>query len=316
MSAIRRLGKQIQYLKTVKEWLHYMTIIDYRKLSQEDLINKLMDRYESKMGYRMDINHPVTYNEKMQWYKIFYTKTDGEDLINIVDKYLFKDYIKRKIGEGYTIPVFGVYDSFESLQKDWDSLPNEFVLKSTLSSDGKNIKFVHNKSAIDLSSLKEELNNYFKDKYLLCNSFCRAYHHGTPRIIAEKYMENVKDQLFDYKIFCFDGRPYCVETAVERFLGGIPAFTFYDLNWTKMDVQSGNHPHADVPKPKHFDEMLALSKELSKGIPHVRVDFFDTDEKLYVAEMTFFTAGGYQKYTPESFNVEMGKLFKLPIDNE
>ena len=200
----------------------------------------------------------------------------------------------------------------EELEKGWDALPEEFVLKSTLSSEGKNIKFVHKKSEVKFADVRKELKNCFKEKYMLCNSLCRAYHSGKPRIIAEQYLENVKDQLFDYKIFCFDGKPYCVETAVERFLGGIPAFTFYDMDWRKMNVQSGNHPHADVPRPKHFDEMVDLAKRLSDGFPHVRVDFFDTEEKLYVAELTLYTAGGYQKYTPNSFNIEMGKLFKLP----
>ena len=126
----------------------------------------------------------------------------------------------------------------------------------------------------------------------------------------KEYLENIKNQLFDYKVFCFDGQPFCFESAMERFEGGIPTFTFYDLNWNKMDVTSGNHPNGDVPKPKHLSEMLRLSKILSAGFPHLRVDFFDTDDKLYVAELTLYTAGGYSIYNPQSFNEKMGELFK------
>lgn len=307
---------RIPYVDRILEKRRYKRKIDYRLLSQDELIKKLMDRYEKKMGYRMDIMHPITYTEKIQWYKIFYTQKDGQDLIRVVDKYLFKDYIKEQIGEGYTIPLYGVYENIEDMVKGWHLLPQEFVLKSTLSSNGHHVKFIHNKfGGAQLNQLKEELNNWFKSKNMLCNSLCRAYHSGIPRIIAEKYIENAKDQLFDYKFYCFDGKPFCIETCMERFLGGVPPFTFYDLDWKKMDVQSGNHPHTNVPKPKHFDEMLELSKRLSKGFPHVRVDFFDTDDKLYVAEMTLYTAGGYQKYTPDSFNVKMGELFRLPIDS-
>lgn len=314
MGIIKRIGYHIPFVKEYLEQRKYVRMIDYRKMSQDELVKTLMDKYESLMGYRMDINHPVTYTEKLQWYKVFYTHKDGEDLIRVVDKYLFKDYIREKLGEGYTIPMYGVYESFEALEQGWDKLPKEFVLKSTLSSEGKNIKFIHDKSKVDMKSLRHELKYCFKEKYMLCNSLCRAYHSGVPRVIAEQYIENVKDQLFDYKIFCFDGKPFCVETAVERFLGGVPAFTFYDLEWKKMDVRSGNHPHADVPKPKHFEEMVDVSMKLSQGFPHVRVDFFDTEEKLYVAELTLFTAGGYQHYTPNRFNEQMGDLFKLPIE--
>lgn len=314
MSIIKRVGTHIPILKDVIERRYYESIVDLRKMSQDDLIKALMNKYERLMGYRMDINHPVTYTEKVQWYKLFYTQKDGEDLIRVVDKYLFKNYIKEKLGEdGYTLPLYGVYNSFDELEQGWGKLPKEFVLKSTLSSEGKNIKFVHDKSKVDVKSLRKELKYCFNDKYMLCNSFCRAYHNGVPRIIAEQYMENVKDQLFDYKIFCFDGTPYCVETVAERFLGGNPAFTFYDMEWHKMEVQSGNHPNSDMPKPKHFGQMIELSQKLSEGFPHVRVDFFDTREKLYVAELTLYT-GGYQHYTPQSFNEKMGKLFKLPID--
>ena len=273
MGIIGKVGSHIPIVNTILERRNYALKVDYRKMSQDELIKLMM-----------------------------------------VDKFLFKEYIKEQLGDGYTIPLYGVYNSFEDLVKGWQKLPKEFVLKSTLSSEGKNIKFIHDKSIVDMMALKKELKSWFSDKYLLCNSLCRAYHSGVPRIIAEQYMENIKDQLFDYKLFCFDGKPYCVETAVERFLGGIPAFTFYDMEWNKMNVQSGNHPHANIPRPKHFEEMIALSTILSRGFPHVRVDFFDTEDKLYVAEMTLFTAGGYQHYTPNSFNEEMGKLFKLPTD--
>ena len=126
----------------------------------------------------------------------------------------------------------------------------------------------------------------------MINSFAVAYYNCTPKIIAEQYVENVKDQLFDYKVMCFDGQPFCIEAAKERFGSNGPSFTFYDLEWNKLDVTSGHHPNEDIPHPNHLDEMLGIARILSAGFPHVRVDFFDTPEKLYVAEMTFFTGGG------------------------
>ena len=259
----------------------------------------------------MDIKIPITFNEKLQWYKINY-EGDGH-LENIVDKYLFKRYIKEKLGDGYTIPLLGQWSSIEQLEKDWEKLPEEFCLKSTLQSDGNCIKFIHNKSTIPFKSLQKELKEWLNPKNTLINSFCRAYYNATPRIIAEEYMQNVKDQLYDYKFFCFDGEPYCIEAAKERFKEEETNFTFYDLNWNKLNVTSSNHPNGDVPHPIHLDEMINLSKILSKDFPHIRVDFFDTKNKLYVAELTLYTAGGYSKYEPESFNIKMGELFKLPL---
>ena len=274
------------------------------------LENRLMNYYEKQVGYRMDIRHPQSFTEKLQWYKLYYNG-DGH-LERIVDKYLFKDYIKEHLGEGYTIPLLGAWTDINQLEKDWNSLPEEFCLKSTLQSDGNCIKFIHNKSSIPFDTIKKELKEWLNPKKTLINSFCKAYYNATPRILAEEYMQNVKDQLFDYKFFCFDGEPYCIYTAVEHFSERGSTITFYDLNWKKMDVQYGNHEVGDLPKPKHFEEMLAISKKLSKGFPFLRVDFFDTKDKLLLAELTLYPGGGNTPYKPNSFNETLGNLFKLP----
>ena len=274
------------------------------------LENRLMSLYKNQAGYRMDIKHPQTFTEKLQWYKLYYNG-DGH-LERIVDKYLFKQYIKEKLGEGYTIPLLGHWTSIQDLKNDWDKLPEEFCLKSTLQSDGRFIKFFHNKSKTDFASIENELKDWLNPKKTLINSFCRAYYNATPRIIAEEYMQNVKDQLFDYKFFCFNGEPYCIYTAVEHFCEKGSTITFYDLNWKKMDVQYGNHEVGDLPKPKHFEEMLTISKKLSQGFPFIRIDFFDTKDKLLLAELTLYPGGGTTPYKPNSFNETLGNLFKLP----
>lgn len=300
--------------KKILDWKEYRNITDYRALPIERRVEIMMRRYEKKFGYTMDINHPQSFTEKMQWYKAYYIG-DGH-LDRIVDKYLFKQYIAEKLGEGYTVPLIGVWSDIRHLEKDWKKLPEDFCLKSTVQSEGKCIEFVHGKSSVDFRTKKQEWEKWFQYKYTLVRGLTQAYRNCIPRVIAENYLENVKNQLFDYKFFCFDGEPFCIESAKERFEGSTPTFTFYDLGWNKLDVTSGGHPNGDVPKPKHLSEMIEIAAVLSKGFPHVRVDFFDTDEKLYVAEMTFYTGGGYSLYEPQSFNEEMGKLFKLPIDNQ
>ena len=274
------------------------------------LRSRLMADYKKRHGYKMNLKNPKTFTEKLQWYKLYF-KGDGH-LERIVDKYLFKDYIKEHLGEGYTIPLLGAWTDINQLEKDWSSLPEEFCLKSTLQSDGNCIKFIHNKSSIPFDTIKKELKEWLNPKKTLINSFCKAYYNATPRILAEEYMQNVKDQLFDYKFFCFDGEPYCIYTAVEHFSEKGSTITFYDLNWKKMDVQYGNHEVGDLPKPIHYEEMLTISKKLSKGFPFLRVDFFDTKEKLLLAELTLYPGGGNTPYKPNSFNETLGNLFKLP----
>ena len=275
----------------------------------EKRIKGMMDLYESKMGYRYDFDKPVLFTEKLQWYKEYY-KPDG--LTDIVDKYLFKGYIKEKLGEGYTIPLLGVWTDVDTLMKDWDSLPDTFVLKSTIQSDGKFIEIVRDKSKVDIQKLKQELAPWLEPVNTLINSFCGAYHKATPRIIAEEYMEQTDGQLYDYKCFCFGGKPYCFYVATDHFAGQLSNISFYDLDWNLMDVRYGPHQQNNVPKPQRYDEMLRISEKLSAGFPFIRVDFFETAEKLYVAELTLYPGGGLTPYDPESFNRLLGDMFVLP----
>ena len=233
-------------------------------------------------------------------------------LEHLVDKALFKCYIKKKLGEGYTIPMFNVYSNIEELVQDWDKLPNEFVLKSTVQSDGNFIKIIRNKDVVDINSLKIELADWFDPYKTLINSFCRAYYRTTPRVLAEKYMTQFNDQLYDYKIFCFKGKPYYVYVAMDHFQQNDYPITFYDMEWNIQDVKYGNHKVKNAPKPKHWEEMKEIAARLSSDFPFLRVDFFDTDDKLYVAELTLYPGGGLSPYEPNSFNDKLGKLFILP----
>ena len=283
------------------------------KWSTKQLKKVVMHHYKERMGYSFDIENPVTFTEKIQWYKLYYER---DDFANIVDKVLFKQYIADKVGAGYTIPMFGAWDNIEDFEKAWfakDSvIPEEFVLKANLQSDGRNIKIIHNKSSVDFLSLKKEIASWLEVKNTLMNSGDCHFYKSKPMILAEEYMSNFEDQLYDWKFFCFNGKVYCIYVAQDHFGQDGSHISFYDVNWNKLDVQYGDHIIGDAPKPIHFDEMKVLAEKLSKGFPFLRVDFFDTDEKLYLAELTFNPGGGFVPYHPESFNKELGDQFILP----
>lgn len=272
-------------------------------------IKGIKRKYRNKMGYSLNYKHPALFTEKLQRYKLQY---DRRDFPNVVDKYLFKAYIAEKLGEGYTIPLYGAWDSMDDFQHAWDSLPNEFVLKSTLQSDGKFIKIIRNKQLFVYEELSKELKTWLNPENTLINSYCRAYYRAKPRILAEQYVVQKDNQVYDYKVFCFDGKPHCFYVATDHFPGHLSHISFYDLDWNLLDVRYGNHPQCSADKPTHFAEMLKIAKVLSKDFPFVRVDFFDIGKKLYVAELTLYPGAGMTPYDPESFNRELGDLFVLP----
>lgn len=292
------------------------------KIMNKDLLyvnqGKLMDYalkyYKIAMGKKCDIHNPTLFTEKVLWYTYFY---DNPICPYIVDKVTFKQYINNKLGEGYTIPMFGSWTSVDEFEKAWfsDILPNEFCLKANLQSDGRNIKMIHDKKNTDFSKIKKEVIEWLKPENTLMNSLARNFYMSEPRILAEQYMSNFMDQLYDYKFFCFNGRPFCIYVAQDHFGKEGSHISFYDLNWNKMNVRYGNHLVGEAPCPKHFEDMIDISKTLSREFPFLRVDFFDTDDKLFIAELTFNPGGGFVPYYPESFNKELGDLFILPINN-
>lgn len=281
--------------------------------TKEKLTENLQRSYQAYHGSELNMDAPVYFTEKLQWYKVNYRT---EAMERAVDKFLFKGYITEKLGDGFVVPYYGAWTDIQSFEKAWDSLPNAFVLKSTLQSDGKNIKIIKDKTLVDTKQLFRELKTWFKVKNTLIDSYCRAYHNATPRIIAEQYVQWLGEQLYDYKFFCFDGEPYCAYAAMDHFKGGENgddyAISFYDMNWNKLNVKYGKHENGDIPKPPHLEEMLRIAKVLSKDFPFVRVDFFDTDDQLYVAELTFYPGGGLSSYQPKEFDKLLGNQFILP----
>lgn len=291
---------------------HYHPMIPNR--TDKERRTGIASLYKKKMGADLDLSNPQLFTEKLQWYKLYYCHPD---MGRIVCKYNFKQYIKEKLGDGYTVPIIGAWTKVEDIP--WDTFPKRFVLKSNCQSDGNFIKIIKDKDSVDFDQLKEELEVWLNPRKTLVNSFCKAYWNVTPMILAEEYIEQIDGQVYDYKIFCFDGKPYCAYVATEHFSGddfkSYP-ISFYDLNWNRMDVRYGEHALCDVERPEKFDEMLRIAGKLSEGFPFVRVDFFDVGEKLYVSELTFYPGGGTTPYHPESFDREMGEMFHLPMEQK
>lgn len=143
------------------------------------------------------------------------------------------------------------------------------------------------------------------------------YKDVKPRIIAEKYMEDHRDgELRDYKFFCFNGEPKMMFIASDRSSGDVK-FDYYNLDFNHVDLTQ-KYPNASKPlrKPDTFDEMIRLSKVLSKGFPHVRIDWYEVDGRLYFGEMTFYHFSGFMPFNPPSWDKILGDWLELPCDNQ
>ena len=253
-----------------------------------------------------NLKNPKTYNEKLQWLKLYDRKPI---YTTMVDKYEAKKYVADIIGEEYIIPTLGVWDKFDDI--DFDSLPNQFVLKCTHDSGG--LVICKDKKDFDIYRAKRKINKSLSTNY---------YYHGRewqyknvkPRIISEKYMEDSKtSELRDYKFFCFNGEAKMLFIATDRQKKDEETkFDFFDMDFNLLPFTNG-HPHASVvpKKPKCFDEMRILAEKLSVGIPQLRVDFYEVNGKVYFGELTFFHWGGMMPFDPPEWDEKIGQWIDI-----
>ncbi len=262
--------------------------------------------YLLRLHKKLNLDDPKTFNEKIQWLKLY----DRKPIYSVmVDKYEAKKYVADIIGEEYIIPTIGIWDKFDEI--DFNVLPKQFVLKCTHDSGG--LVIVHDKDRLDIGKARKKI-----EKSLKRNFYWKGrewpYKSVKPRIIAEKYMEDsIKGSLDDYKFFAFDGVVRALFVATERDKAEETKFDFFDSDFNHLPFTNG-HPNAEsVPtKPETFDEMKHLAEKLSQGIPHLRVDFYEVDGKVYFGELTFSHWSGLMPFRPEEWDVRFGEWITIP----
>ncbi|MGM9551702.1 MAG: ATP-grasp fold amidoligase family protein [Clostridia bacterium] len=276
----------------------------FDKMSDEKYLKMI---YKARMGKELNLENPQSYNEKLQWLKLY----DRKDIYTtMVDKYAVKEYVAELIGEEYIIPTLGLWDNFDEI--GFDDLPEQFVLKCTHDSGG--LVICTDKSKLDKDAAKKKINKCLKTNFY---SYGREWpYKNVPRkIIAEKYMvDESGTELKDYKFFCFDGEVKAMFIASDRANPNEETkFDFFDRDFNHLPFTNG-HPNSDreVQKPQGFDKMVELAEVLSKGLPHVRIDFYDIYGKVYFGEITFFHWSGMTPFEPEEWDNTFGSWIKLP----
>lgn len=307
---LRRLKKLVTGKYSFFTIMDYLGLTDY--LSDETYLKMA---YKSKMGKKLNLDNPKTFNEKLQWLKLYDRKPE---YTRYVDKIEVRKYIAETIGEEYLIPCLGVWDSPEDI--DFSKLPNQFVLKCNHNS-GLGMCICKDKSKLDISKVKNELLKGLKQNYFL-NGREWPYKNVKPKIIAEKYMEDESGyELKDYKFFCFDGKVKALFIASDReIINEETKFDFFDEEFNHLNFRNG-HPNSKnkIDKPKGFEKMKQLAEKLSVDIPQVRVDLYDIDGEIYFGELTFTHWSGLIPFEPESWDYKFGSwldLSKVGVKNE
>jgi len=276
-----------------------------RFLSDEVFIKT---QFWANLHHKLNLDNPQTYNEKIQWIKLY---DRNPRYTQLSDKYEVRKYIADKAGEQYLVPMFGIWDNVSDIV--FDDLPNQFVLKCT--HDCGSTVICRDKSQHDIKKTKRKLEKKLKQNFYL-RSREWQYKDIKPRIIAEEYLENSTDELYDYKIWCFGGEPHCIQFLCDRKTR--LKMAFYDTDWNLLPyVYNFERNTKKVSKPVNLDEMLQVAKTVSQGFSFVRVDLYSlNDGSVKFGEMTFTPISGVALWSPPEYDLAIGEMIKLPGSDE
>lgn len=269
-------------------------------------------RYYLENGKKLHLSNPVTFQEKIQWLKINRRKPE---FTTMVDKYAVKDYVASKIGTEYIIPTLGVWNSFDKI--DFNSLPNSFVLKTTHGGGNGGVVICRTKKTFNKDEARKIINASLKE--CIYNALREWPYKDVPRrIIAEDLITDPsKNDLTDYKIFCFNSVPRYVQVIQDR--NTKETIDFFDTDWNHLEFYGLNPVYGTeiktavnkIAKPNNLDKMLDIAEILSKGTDFLRVDLYNVNGHIYFGELTFFPASGFGTFTPSEWNIKLGNMIKL-----
>ena len=295
--------KALRYLRNPRKLL---LALDKRiPLLSDRLFLKL--KFKDMMGYKLNLRHPKTFNEKIQWLKLHDRKPE---YVQMVDKIEAKKYVAEKIGEEYIIPTISTCDHFDEINL-WN-LPEQFVIKCSHDSGG--LIICRDKNRLDVAAARKKI-----DKCLKKNFYYQSrewpYKNVKPKILIEKYMSDKKQkELVDYKFYCFNGSPKYLYVSEGLENHATAKIEFFDMAFRSAPFHRDDYMifNTKPNKPETFEKMKSIARSLSKGIPFVRVDLYEINGKIYFGELTFTPCGGYMPFNPKEWDEKLGQILELP----
>ncbi len=251
------------------------------------------------MDRTLDLDNPKTYNEKIQWLKVH---EHNREYIDLVDKNAVKKIVEKKIGKEYVIPTFAVAKQIGDIR--FKEIKQPFVVKCT--HDSGSSRVFNDFKETQQSSVKNHF-DYCLSRNFYVETREWPYKEISPAIIVEPKLM-AQGGVIDYKLFCFNGVVDNIMVVRGREQGN-PKYFHFDTNWKLLRFNRLGRSLPDgytEKKPLFIDEMISIAEILSKGIPHVRIDLYEANGKVYFGEYTFYSYGGYETGYDEKSDVYLG----------
>ena len=261
-------------------------VLKQKRLAIKDPFLYISMNYERYYKKKMNLENPTTFYEKIFWMEFY---SDTSEWTRLTDKVTVRDYVKECGLENILNEIYAVYETVPDKETLFKNLPNAFVLKTNNSGGGSAI-LVRDKKSCNKRKIIRDIAKYFNDDY---GAWTAQPHYSAiePKIIVEKLLINELNpnkSLTDYKFFCFNGIPLCVNAIEDRNLESHTANDqYFDMNWQRICLDRKDDEILDIEQPYSFDEMIRIAKILSAPFPFVRVDLYEVDHQPIFGELTF-----------------------------
>lgn len=253
----------------------------------------------------LDLKNPKTFNEKIQWNKVY---NKNPLLITCADKIAVKKWVGDILGEDWVVPKFFSGTKLPPIEeRNWE-LP--FVIKANHGS-GWNY-YVKDRHDLKWDEIEKLTNSWLKDRSYGAFDGEWIYSRIKPQILVEKFIANKGEQApVDYKFWVFNGKTKMVQVNTGRYVD--LKESFYDLDWNKLELNTGKRNHIDfeLQKPLNLRLMIESANKLGKYFDFVRVDFYEVNGKPYFGEMTFYPNAGYSWFKPNGTDKRLGDMWKI-----
>ncbi|MFP8490142.1 ATP-grasp fold amidoligase family protein [Gracilimonas sp. Q87] len=287
--------------------LHFLV----SKLFWGILIHFVNDYWYAKIRYWLvmdkwgDFHDPVLFTEKIQYIKL-YERTKLRKMV--ADRLKVRNYVLTKVGEEHLIPLLGNYDTLK--QKDWNILPDQFVLKANHGCGM--VKIITDKtqqSYEHIIALTEKWKNI--DYYQIGHEW--VYKGLSREIIAETLITDSNNRIpKDWKFFCFHGEVKVIQEDVGRYESEPHTRNLYDRNFNKIEAKLLYPPYSGkTQKPELWDLAIEVAESLSSDFNFIRVDLYITQSNVYFGELTNYPGNGFIPFEPRSMEYKIGNLLDL-----
>jgi TupA-like ATPgrasp len=241
-------------------------------------------QFQQMMGYDGDFENPRTYQEKIQFRKIY---GNHAFYASVADKFRVREYVSARVGARYLVPLLGVYGRLTT--RDFDSLPDRFIIKANHGCKWNLV--VRDKRSLDIDATVRRFNRYTRRSY---GGSTGERHYGfiKPRIVIEELLEgdgggcpwthcffsynNPSGFDYAYSLVASDGRAVSFTKEGEMLDCGVPAEELA----SRLD-------------PPTFGEMVRVARALSAAFDFVRVDLYSVGRKVYFGELACTPDQGY-----------------------